>query len=86
MPIERETFEKVKQRKSTVLKFLYDHSNEAFTLSEIETSTGLQKLQVGIDDVLQELVGTGLTDCQEVNKVPYYAVTKKGMDFVQQSS
>lgn len=84
MPISKKRFEESVKNKEipiSMLKFFYDHKDEAFSLNEL-----LEENVISVDEtiILGRLVGLGYIDVQYVGSPnEYHTISKKGMKKVE---
>lgn len=83
MPISKKRFEESVKNKEipiSMLKFFYDHKDEAFSLNEL-----LEENVISVDEtiILGRLVGLGYIDVQYVGSSEYHTISKKGIKKVE---
>jgi len=81
MPIPRDKFEKVKNIKESILKFLYENNKQAYTEHEILKGVGLGGHVIDIHYDLLELSLSEYIDSKTIDEKEYYVITNKGLQW-----
>jgi len=84
--MEKEEFNKIRLRKSYILRFLYDNSEQAYTQYEIAGRLGYQQKKIEIDEDLQWLVSNDLIYAQFIagDGYTYFMITEKGAQLIKE--
>jgi hypothetical protein len=86
MPVDREVFDRVKYKQSLILRFLYEHRDQAFNTQEIDEVLKMDRLQVHITGDIDALVKERLVESEVINHIVYYAIAQRGVDVIEEKA
>jgi hypothetical protein len=85
MPIDRKILDQLKTKQSQILKFLCNNKEQAFSELEILNGIDFSKFDITLLQDLNYLKLCGYVDGETINDIPYYAISEKGIEFLQTS-
>jgi hypothetical protein len=85
MPIDRKILEQLKTKQSQILDFLYKNKEQAFSELEILNGIDFSKFNVSLSQDLSYLKLCGYIDGGTIDDTPYYAISERGIEFLQAS-